>query len=219
MAVLSVLCTVHTVGRDLAWLYYLCCVQYIRSAGIWPGCSARRVSCQGRVTCHKLAHLITERYALSAKVTFARRRVALHQRVSPLSTSLTAAAAAAAATASLSLSSHDRLHVTKTSGAATRLAYFSHAKLLSVGEAALVMGQLLQLHLPERFSETSSSRSLEKDKEAEGGVAIALAVGESSVSAASVLLPERYTVVLTDGDREQRNKEFLQLKVIYRGAR
>ena len=30
-------------------LYYLCCV-YIRSAGISRGCSARRVSCQGRVS-------------------------------------------------------------------------------------------------------------------------------------------------------------------------
>jgi uncharacterized protein (DUF486 family) len=28
--------------------YYLCCV-YILSAGISPGCSARRISCQGRV--------------------------------------------------------------------------------------------------------------------------------------------------------------------------
>jgi hypothetical protein len=46
---------------------------------------------------------------------------------------------------------------------------------------------------------------MEKDKEAECGVAIVLAVGESSVSAVSVL-PERYAVVLTDGDMEQRNK-------------
>ena len=70
------------------------------------------------------------------------------------------------------------------------------------------------MHLPERFSETSSSRSvsirsLEEDKEAECGVATMLTVGESSVSAVSVLLPERYTVVLTDGEIEQRNKEFL----------